>query len=280
MSDKPLKCYVIASDFDQTLSFHDSGLVLSELVGIPAKEFERKVAVLAVQNFVQQGGELAYLLLHDPEYRSRVRREHLLQAGEQVRLKKNIKRLYELVGSIPGYCFDLYVISAGPQEIVESALKDSVPADHIHGTQFLWDSTEHVESVIRTNAGYGKVAVLDDLQKMLQIGPERIIYVGDGSSDIHVMLHVNSRDGFTIAVSENRRIAQIAKRTVLSDDALSILTPVLEEILGWDSTRIRAFFETQGLLIQEWSRVRTDWVTIRSSPSLCEVEERPVHAAS
>jgi hypothetical protein len=27
MSDKSLKRYVIASDFDQTLSFHDSGLV-------------------------------------------------------------------------------------------------------------------------------------------------------------------------------------------------------------------------------------------------------------
>jgi hypothetical protein len=173
MSDRPPKCYVIASDLDQTLSFHDSGLVLSELVGIPAKEFERKVAVLAVQNFVQQGGELTYLLLHDPEYRSRVRREHLLQAGEQVRLKKNIKRLYELMGSIPGYRFDLYVISAGPQEIVESALKDSLPTDHIHGTQLLWDSTGHVESRIRTNAGYGKVAVLNDLEEMLQIGPER-----------------------------------------------------------------------------------------------------------
>lgn len=273
MSEEPLKYYLIASDFDETLSFHDSGLVLSELVGIPAHEFERKVAILAVQNFVQQGGELAYLLLHDAEYRSRVRREHLFQAGERVRLKKNIKQLYQLVGSgIPGYCFDVYVISAGPQEIVEAALKNIVPAGHIHGTQFLWDSSGRVESVIRTNAGYGKVAVLNDLQTMLQIGPERIIYVGDGSSDIHVMLHVNSRDGFTIAVSENRRIAQIAKRTVLSGDALSILIPVLEEIVGWDSSRIRAFFETQGLLIQEWSKVRADWVTIGSSAAPCAAQ--------
>ena len=39
-----VKDYLLASDFDQTLSFNDSGLVLSELVGIPAKEFERKTA--------------------------------------------------------------------------------------------------------------------------------------------------------------------------------------------------------------------------------------------
>ena len=76
-----VKQYLLASDFDQTLSFHDSGLVLSELVGIPAREFERKTAILSVQNLVQQDGELAYLLLHDPEYRSRVRKEHLAQAG-------------------------------------------------------------------------------------------------------------------------------------------------------------------------------------------------------
>ena len=56
----------------------------------------------------------------------------------------------------------------------------------------------------------------------LKIGPDRIVYVGDGSSDIHVMLHVNRRDGFTIAVSENKYLAPIAKRSVISDNALAI----------------------------------------------------------
>lgn len=264
-----VKQYLLASDFDQTLSFNDSGLVLSELTGIPGEVFERKVAILAVQNLVQQGGELTYLLLHDPEYRSRVRREHLIQAGKEVRLKKNIRELSEFLGSaIEGHRFDFHVISASPQEVIESALEGIIPADHIHGTQLLYDSAGKVESVVRVNAGYGKVAVLDDLQKEFQIGSERIVYVGDGSSDIHVMLHVNRRDGFTIAVSQARHIAQIARRTVLSEDALSVLVPILEEIVGWDTARIRAFFESQGLLIQEWDRVRADWLTI--APNLPE----------
>ena len=42
MADKPLKRYIFASDFDQTLTFNDSGYVLAELVGIPIEEFERK----------------------------------------------------------------------------------------------------------------------------------------------------------------------------------------------------------------------------------------------
>jgi 2-hydroxy-3-keto-5-methylthiopentenyl-1-phosphate phosphatase len=258
-----VKQYLMASDFDQTLSFNDSGVVLSELAGIPAKEFEKRVAILSVQNLVQQGGELMYLLLHDPEYRAKVRKEHLLQTGKELRLKKNIRQLsYLLANAIDGHRFEFHVVSASPQEVIESALEDIIAPDHIHGTQLLYDSSGRVESIVRVTAGYGKVAVLDDLQRRLQMGPERIIYVGDGSSDVHVMLHVNRRDGFTIAVSQARFIAPIAKRTVLSDDALSVLIPLLEEIAGWDTARIRAFFEAQGLLIQEWDRVRSDWITI------------------
>jgi len=105
------------------------------------------------------------------------------------------------------------------------------------------------------------------LQSRLQISSDCVFYVGDGSSDIHVMLHVNRRDGFTIAVSEAKYIAPIAERSILSDDAMSVLVPILEEIFGWtDSARIRAFFESRGLQIQEWDKVRTDFLTIRRSP--------------
>ena len=78
------KRYLVASDFDQTLSFNDSGIVLSEVVGIPG--FHEKVVGLSKANLVQQGAELAYLLRHDPEFRG-VRREHLIEAGKRVRLK-------------------------------------------------------------------------------------------------------------------------------------------------------------------------------------------------
>jgi hypothetical protein len=42
------------------------------------------------------------------------------------------------------------------------------------------------------------------------------------------MLHVNGREGFTVAVSESKHIAQIARRTVLGSNALATLAPVLE----------------------------------------------------
>jgi hypothetical protein len=81
------------------------------------------------------------------------------------------------------------------------------------------------------------------------------------------MLHVNARDGFTIAASETKHVAQTATRTVLSDNALAMLVPILEKIVGWERPRIREFLESYGFLIQEWARVRTDWLTLRPADS-------------
>jgi len=258
-----MKHYLFASDFDQTLSFNDSGLVLSEMLGITG--FEDRVAGMARINLAQQGGELAYLLLHDPEFR-RVRKEHLTAVGKRIRLKQNIRLLPKILGGgIEGYHFSFHVISAAPEEVIQSALEDIVPSDRIFGTRFRYHpQTGEIESVVRVPAGYGKVAALDELQARLGIGPDRIVYVGDGSSDVHVMLHVNRRDGFTVAVSENKYITPIAHRSILSEDALSPLIPVLEEIVGLrDQMGIRLLFESYGLQIQEWDKVKTDWLTIR-----------------
>jgi len=46
------------------------------------------------------------------------------------------------------------------------------------------------------------------------------------------------------------------------------LIPILEEIAGYDPSQIRTVFEDQGLLIQEWDRVRTDWLTIRDGSAM------------
>jgi HAD superfamily phosphoserine phosphatase-like hydrolase len=265
MNDVPRKPYIFASDFDQTLTFNDSGYVLAELAGIPTAEFERKATGMARLNLVQQGGELAYLLLHDPEFKTRVRKEHLFEVGKRIRLKENIALLYQILESgIPGYHFDFYVLSAAPVEIVRSALEGIVPEDHIFGTDFLYKESGEIETITRATAGYGKVFVLDQLQSKAQIGPDHIVYCGDGSSDIHVMLHTNVRDGYTIAVSEAKHVSQVAKRTVLSTSALAVLAPILEDIAGWSRLRIRAFFESYGIMIQEWDRVRTDWLTLRA----------------
>jgi HAD superfamily phosphoserine phosphatase-like hydrolase len=255
------KHFLLASDFDQTLSFNDSGVVLSELIG--ASDFQSKVEGLAASNLVHQGGELAYLIRHDPELRG-VRKEHLVEAGRRVRLRKDIPVLMEfLARGLEDSQFSFFVISAAPKEVVQSALDGIVPPDHIFGTELDYEPrTGEVRSIRRVPAGYGKVSVLEELEERLGTPPDRTIYVGDGSSDVHVMLHVNNRDGFTIAVSENKHLARIAKRTVLSDNAFSIVLPMLQHIAGWQTSEIRRLFETYGLSLLEWDKVSTDRITL------------------
>ena len=261
--------YLLASDFDQTLSFNDSGIVLSEMLGISG--FVERCAGLSRTHLVQQGAELAYLLLHDPEYR-RVRQEDLRQVGRQIRLKRNIDLLTRLLEGVNGFKFEFYVISAAPEEVIISAMEGVVPAERIFGTRFRYDtSSGEIQSIARVPAGYGKVAVLEELRAERGISADRLIYVGDGSSDVHVMLHVNRMDGYTIAVSENRFLTPIARRTVLSDDALSVMVPVLEDIAGLSSARIRSLFASHGLVLQEWDKIRTDALTIRAAASSAAV---------
>jgi phosphoserine phosphatase len=256
--------YLLASDFDQTLSFNDSGLVLSELLGVGG--FEQRVAGLAATNLVQQGGELAYLIRHDPDFRG-VRREHLVEAGRRVRLKAALPALVQtLARGLGTLTFSFFVVSAAPREVVVSALHGVVPAHNIYGTEFEYDpKSGEVRRIARVAAGYGKVTVLEELTQRLGVFPDRVIYAGDGSSDVHVMLHVNNGDGFTIAVSENRQLRRIARSTVLSDNACSILVPVLDQVLGMRTGEIRTLLESHGLTLHDWERARTDRVLIAES---------------
>ena len=269
-----VKQYLLASDFDQTLSFNDSGVVLSELIGFHG--FHDKVAGLSQMNLVQQGAELAYLILHDPQFR-RVRREHLVETGKRIRLKHDVALFARALEKLAeGFKIHFNVISAAPQEIIQSALEGIVPPERIFGTRFRYnEATGEVESIIRATAGWGKITVLEEIRAALGISHDHIIYMGDGSSDLPVMMHVNQHDGLTIAVSEVKFITRVANRTVLSDNAMSVLVPVLEEVLRWDSVKIRRFFATYGLTLREWDKMRTDMLTIEESAVPVAVSARP-----
>ena len=260
MSAKKPTRYLLASDFDKTLSFNDSGHVLGEIIGV--HDFEDRVNAISSTYLAQSGAELAYLLRHDPKFRS-VRREHLIEAGKRVRLKDNVKLLADmLAGEVGEIQFQFVVISAGPREVVQSALDGMVPPEHVFGTEFGYDPKTHeIVSVERVPAGYGKVVVLKELEQKFGTRPDHTIYIGDGSSDLYVMHHVNSRDGHTIAVSETKDIGRIAKRSVLSENATSVFVPILEDILKWEPEQIREFFEIHGLSVQDWDKIRTDWLT-------------------
>jgi phosphoserine phosphatase len=206
-----------------------------------------------------------------------VRREHLHEVGRRVRLKANVRGFARMLQEgLAGFQSEFFVISAAPEEVVESALEDIVPADRIYGTRFAYDSESGaIRAVLRVAAGYGKVAVLEELQRRNAIAPGGVVYIGDGSSDVHVMLHVNQQNGLTIAASEARDVSQIARRTILSEDALALLVPILQELGGWsDRARVRSLFQSRGFEIHGWDQVQTDYLTIRGGAA-----ERPLAVA-
>ena len=122
-----------------------------------------------------------------------------------------------------------------------------MPADHIFGTEFEYDSNGRIESITRATAGYGKVVRLEQLQAALKIGPDHLIYAGDGSSDMHAMLHVNDGDGLTIAVSQSRKVTAVAQRTVLSNNALAMLVPIFEKVAAVGPAADPRFLRAQWL---------------------------------
>ena len=86
----------------------------------------------------------------------------------------------------------------------------------------------------------------------------------DDPSKYFEALSLNQRaDTLTSLKSSMGDAIQIVKAASAGvDSALAILIPILEEVVGWDSVRIREAFEDKGLLIQQWDKVQTDMLTI------------------
>jgi len=256
------KKILFASDFDKTLSTGDVGYILSAKLEISAQEFDRKIDEIKRRNIVQLGGELTHLIVRDPDYAGKVTKDLLYEAGKEVELKKGVTELMNILDEgIDDYRFSTYIVSAAPKECIEKAVEGIVPVENIYATNFIY-SNGTITDVERTNAGHAKVSTIDMLKQKENIPRDAIVYVGDGSSDIHVMLHLMSCNGYTITVSPAPYMGHICRKSVISDNVLSILVPILEDLLKFDQDKIRAFFEERGHAILEWNRADTDWLDI------------------
>jgi HAD superfamily phosphoserine phosphatase-like hydrolase len=257
------KKFLFASDFDQTLSYDDTGIVISLELGIPPERFLEKVKEIRERNITQLGGELAYLLAYDPEYKNKVTKALLLKIGERIRLKNNVDLLFKILQQGINNCeFVCYVISACPDLVIKRSLSKILPEENIFGTEFKYDEEGRIIDILKTAAGHGKASIIDYLVEKEHIPKENVIYIGDGSSDIHVMLHVNVYGGFPIAVSPSPYLGHISKRTVLSENALAVLCPILEDLFNYTEEEIKDFYTQLGHPIYEWNRAKLEWLTI------------------
>lgn len=256
------KKILFASDFDKTLSVGDVGYILSSKLGVSAQAFEQKIEDIKRRNIVQLGGELAHLIVRDPDYAGKVTKTLLYEAGKEVKLKKGVSDLMKILSSgIDNYEFSPYIVSAAPKECVEKAVEHIMPADKVYGTDFIYKN-DIVQDIERANAGHAKVATIDMLKEKENVPRDAIVYVGDGSSDVHVMLHILSYNGYPITVSPAPYMGHICRRSVISDNVLSILVPILMDILKYDQEKVRLYFEGMAHPILEWNRADTEWLNV------------------
>lgn len=252
--------YLFASDFDKTLSIDDAGLLLSLKLGLTREDFEEKINGLKKKSLVKFGAEIPYLILHDPAYMGKVDRKMLLEVGKEIRLKKHLPELVKVLEQgIKGKRFSVHVISAAPQEVVQKALEGILPPENVHGTTFIYDKKGAVVGVEKAAAGAAKVDVLEAIRKRGKIPLDRIIYVGDGFSDMYIILYVRAYHGYTIGVTPSSYLGNICKKTIISNDSLSLLAPILEDILGFSHQEVKEFYEKMGYPIQTWEKAKVEW---------------------
>jgi phosphoserine phosphatase len=252
--------YLFVSDFDKTLSIDDAGQLLSLKLGISTEEFERKIEALKRKSLVKFGGEVPYLILHDPDYAGKVNRRMLLEVGSEIRLKRHIPELIQVLNQgIRGKSFSVHVISAAPMEVVRKALDGILPPENVHGTMFIFDERGIVTGLEKAAAGAAKVDVLEAVRKKEKVPLDRVIYVGDGFSDMYIVLYVRNYHGYTIAVTQAPYLENICRKTIISNDAMSLLAPILEDILGFSHQEVKEFYEKIGHPIQTWEKAKVEW---------------------
>ena len=259
---RPTKHFLVASDFDQTLSFNDSGAVLSELIG--ASRFTRRSTGLARSNLVQQGGELAYLIRHDPGVPRRPARAPrgdragASGCGATSRRSSSCSRAASTASLLV-----LRHLGGAARGDPVGARRASCPPDaHLrHGARLRRAARAKCARCRASPPATARSPSSRSSRTGWASRPDRTIYIGDGSSDVHVMLHVNNRAGFTIAVSENRQLCADRqehgpqRRRVERDGADARAGARLGD------REIRSLFESYGLTLHEWEKARTDRVT-------------------
>jgi len=105
-----------------------------------------------------------------------------------------------------------------------------VPMSHILGTEFKYTASGEIDSITLATAGYGKVAALQSTarQPAGRSGARGVVR----GRQLGFARYAPGK--WTTAIpspvsDSKKRLTQLAKRTVLSTNALAILAPILEE---------------------------------------------------
>lgn len=226
-------------DFDGTLSpgnMQEFGFV--QALGKDSREFWRKNRELAEQNDANEILCYMYLMLQEAKANNiSLKRKSFKQFGAQIELFKGVEEWFALIneyGKSIGLNIKHYINSSGLREMIEGT-KIAKRFENIYACSFLYDVdgiaywpavavdyTTKTQFLFKINKGIKEIRDNKKINEYLAkedrpIPFERMIYFGDGETDIPSMKVVKEHGGHSIAVYGNPRKKATAMKLILED---------------------------------------------------------------
>lgn len=223
-------------DFDGTLSpgnMQEFGFV--QAIGKDPTQFWDKVARMATEN--DASGILCYMYLMLQEAKANqisLKRESFRKFGAQVELYDGVKDWFEMIneyGKAIGLNIKHYINSSGLKEMIEGS-SIAKEFDNIYACSFLYDIdgvaywpavavdyTTKTQFLFKINKGIREVSDNKRINEYVAkedrpIPFERMIYFGDGETDVPSMSVVKSQGGHAIAVYGDPKKKSTAQKLI------------------------------------------------------------------
>lgn len=223
-------------DFDGTLSpgnMQEFGFV--QAIGKNPDDFWQKTVEMATTN--DASGILCYMYLMLQEAKAcgiSLKRDSFQKFGSMVKLFKGVEEWFELInqyGKARGINIKHYINSSGLKEMIEGT-SIAKRFDNIYACSFLYDVdgvavwpavavdyTTKTQFLFKISKGIQEISDNKKINEFVAkenrpIPFERIIYMGDGETDVPCMSVVREQGGHSIAVYGNRKKKVVAERLI------------------------------------------------------------------
>lgn len=233
-------------DFDETLSTtYMQDYVLIPELGMSPKTFWKKANQWSIDNCADQiTGSMYYFMKTAKEKGIRLTRENFCYCGTLVKYYKGVEEWFERInayGKELGLKIEHYVISSGYEEILAGTsiakyLSGAYGCAYAFGEDGtpVWPArvvnySTKVPYLSKINKGLGKLddklvnEYMEDDKRRIPF--PRIIYFGDGMTDIPSMKLVKSRGGNAIAVYKPKSTHKEKAIKLLKDNRVNFALP-------------------------------------------------------
>ena len=233
-------------DFDETLSTtYMQDYVLIPELGMTPKTFWKKANQWSIDNCADQiTGSMYYFMKTAKEKGIKLTRENFHYCGTLVKYYEGVETWFERInqyGKQLGLQIEHYIISSGYEEILEGAsiykyCKDVFGCSYAFGEDStpVWPArvinySTKVQYLSKINKGLGKLddklvnEYMEDSKRRIPF--HRIVYFGDGMTDIPSMKLVKTRGGNAIAVYKPKSSQREKAIKLLKDKRVNFALP-------------------------------------------------------